>query len=150
MAKELVFQGMTPEDVQHKVDAYFASVEATKRELPLKNGEVKVRYETVASMVGLALFLGIRKDVLYDWMEYRERQGNMSKEAQNGITEVLREARDRIERSTLDRAATGDYEPKIAGMILGGMGYGYKEDHSPTIKVRIEGGSTRDVEDWSR
>lgn len=147
MAKPLFFKSV--DEVQQKVAEYFQTVEDSRREFPLKNGSVQVRYEKPATMIGLAVWLHIRKDVLYDWMEYRERQGKLSEEEQNRITDILRDARDRIEAMTVERAAANDYEPKIATLILNGFGYS-KQDDQRAVLIKIEGAGNAEVEDWSK
>jgi len=134
-----------PAKLKADIEAYFEHCESTKREFPMKAGGVLVRYEEPPSMIGLALWLDVNKSALYQWLDgaYMEHLDADTKEA---FLDVLQRARDRIERTTLSRAQTGDYQPKIAAMVLTNMGYEKPADDRAVV-VKIQGAGT---DEWSK
>lgn len=138
-----------PSKLRQQIDNFIQLCESSRREIQTRNGDIKVRYDKPASMVGLADYLGVAKDTLSSYLS-GERKHSIPEDIQHQITAELARARTTIERITLEHAATGDYDARIASMILGGMGYTSKTDDAPTVVVRIEGARAKDVDDWSR
>lgn len=136
-----------PDELQKAVDRYFAECEASRREYPLKNGGIQIRYENVPSMIGLAVFLDVNKDTLYSWINEEDR--GLGEDIQKRISGVLLRARARVEQSTLARALDGTYDSRIAAMVLGKLGYSAASDNPSTIVI-VEGGKTADVSEWSK
>lgn len=101
-------------------------------------------------MVGLARFLGVHKAVLYTYIDEEEKRGLDPEEA-HAISELLQDARERIEQVTLSRSLSGDYDPRVASRILSGFGYTEKtEGDGNSVLVKIQGASSADVEAWSK
>lgn len=134
-----------PEKLEADIKAYFDHCESTKREFELKAGGTLTRYEEPPSMIGLALWLDVSKVALYKWLdgEYMEQVDERTKER---FLYLLSRARDRIEQTTLARATTGDYQPKIAAMVLTNMGYEKPQDDRAVV-VKIQGAGT---DEWSK
>ena len=63
------------------------------------------------------------------------------------VSDLLARARGRVEASTLERALTGELDGKVAGMVLGNMGYSTKQEiaHTGGIAVQITGLSNDQV-----
>ena len=132
-----------------RIEAYFDQCMSSRREFPLKNGSVQVRYTKPPSMAGLSVFLGVHKDTVYSYMSSESKSG-VSSETTKDIAEVLARARDRIEAFTVEAAMSGDIDPKTAQLILGGFGYANKTEERTTVTVKIAGADSKAVDDWSR
>ena len=94
-------------------------------------------------MIGLAVWLGISKVTLYSYIR-GEIEG-----ADERIVSLLSRARDRIEEHVVQAAANGDYDARIAGLVLSGYGYG-KPQEEQTVTVRVQAATPKEVDDWSR
>ena len=136
-----------PEKLERDVEAYFEHIESpeNKQDYELKNGAILTRYKQTPSMIGLAVWLDIAKPTLYlmlngDGMEL------LDEHTKTAMIDTLQRARDRIEQATLDRASTGDYQPKIAAMVLTSMGYEKPQDDRAVV-VKIQGS---DASEWSK
>ena len=138
-----------PDELQKRIDEYFSLCDSTRKELQLKNGDIRIRYEKPPTIAGLAYFLGCNKDTLYSWMN-EECKVSIGKDIQKQISDCLADARDRIEALTLERASQCDYEPKIATLILNGFGYNSRDDSSSIVLVKVAGADGKDVNDWSK
>lgn len=136
-----------PEQLERDVQAYFEFVESpeNRKEYPLKNGGTLIRYNTTPSMIGLAVWLDIAKPTLYTMLngEGMEMLDDSTKKA---MIDTLSRARERIEQATLDRAQSGDFQPKIAAMVLTAMGYERPADDRAVV-VKIQGAGT---DEWSK
>lgn len=132
-----------------RIEEFFDECMASKREFPLRNGSVQVRYTKPPTMAGLAVFLGVHKDTVYSYMNAEQKTG-VSSEATKGIADVLARARDRIEAFTVEASMSGDIDPKTASLILGGFGYANKTEDKATVTVRLAGATSKEVDDWSQ
>ena len=136
-----------PEKLRRDIEAYFEHIESpeNKQDYELKSGSVITRYKQTPSMIGLALWLDVDKVALYKWLdgEYMEHLDDATKEA---FLYTLSRARERIEQATLDRAQTGDFQPKIAAMVLTAMGYERPADDRAVV-VKIQGGNG---DEWAK
>ena len=136
-----------PEKLERDVEAYFKFVESpeNRKEYPLKNGGTLIRYNTTPSMIGLAVWLDIAKPTLYTMLngEGMEMLDDSTKKA---MIDTLSRARERIEQATLDRSQSGDFQPKIAAMVLTAMGYERPQDDRAVV-VKIQGAGT---DEWSK
>ncbi len=136
-----------PEQLERDVKAYFDHVESpeNKTDYTLKNGAVLTRYRETPSMIGLAVWLDIAKPTLYTMLngEGMEMLDDSTKKA---MIDTLSRARERIEQATLDRAQSGDFQPKIAAMVLTAMGYERPQDDRAVV-VKIQGAN---ADDWSK
>jgi len=137
----------TPEELERRIAEYFELCEASKKELELKSGDIVTRYMKPPSMVGLACHLGVSRQALYMWLdgEYLER---LDGEAKTRVLDMLSRARDRIETITIERSMTGDYNPKIAAMVLTNFGY-TKADEDKAVVIKLEGAGA-DAQSWSK
>jgi hypothetical protein len=135
MSKHLVFPD--PDKLQRDVDAYFAHCDESRREYIMTAGDVRVRQE-YPSMIGLAVWLGVCKDTLYTYIAGEDRP-TVDPVIYDKISSILSHAKDRVEQSTLQAAATSDYNPKIAGLVLGRLGYTGQPDTEIGVTIKIEG-----------
>ena len=113
-------------------------------------------------MVGLAVYLGISKTSLYEYLDGKYDEpidsidSNSDKGYGQGYTErysdVLARARDRIELETLNAASNGDTDSRITLARLAKFGYSTKvETESKTeLTVKWEGVDTSDIEAWGK
>ena len=130
------FSFTDPEDLKKRVDEYFDHCDATQRELPLKNGDVKNRKQ-FPTMTGLANWLGVHRDTLYSYINGEEKTGN-SADVNKQITDTLIYAKQKIAEDLLQSALSGDADSRIAGMLLTAMGETVPES-SATVNVIIQG-----------
>lgn len=148
----------SPKELAQRIDAYFAQCDETRETLHLKSGDVRIR-QVLPSMVGLAVYLGIGKASLYEYLDgkYDEpidntngNSGNSSGKYTETYSDVLARARDRIELETLNAASNGDTDSRITLARLAKFGYSTKvETESKTeLTVKWEGVDTSDIEAW--
>ncbi len=137
------------EEIERLADAYFAHCESSRVELPLKNGDVRVR-QTFPTMIGLAQWLGISKAVLYRYLDKTALSENspVSQEEQQRMSDAIACARDRIESTLLQAAAEGSIEPRTAQLLLNSFGYAKQADTETAVTVRIAG-AAQEAESWS-
>ena len=151
----------SPAELAKKVDEYFAKCEASKQARELKSGDVRIR-QVLPSMVGLAVYLGIGKASLYEYLDgkYDEPIDSNNIDTDMGCgqgyterySDVLARARDRIELETLNAASNGDTDSRITLARLAKFGYSTKiETESKTeLTVKWEGVDTSDIEAWGK
>ena len=138
-----------PEKLSLQIEGYFNHCNESVREIVLKNGDVRIRREH-PSVIGLAVYLGCSKDTIYSYINGEKKVSDqVSEEAQSLISDLLRNARDRIECSTLTDALNGDADSRIASMVLGNFGYSEKADTTSTLTISVEGGKS-EVDQWSK
>ena len=138
-----------PDKLKADIEAYFQHCESTKREFEMKAGNVLVRYEEPPTMIGLALWLDVDKVALYKWLdgEYME---HLDADTKSAFLYTLSRAKERIEQTTLNRAQTGDFQPKIAAMVLTAMGYERPQDERQIV-VKVEGANSNTAAaEWSK
>lgn len=145
-----------PAELEKLVDEYFSMCSATEEQLPLKNGDVRIR-RTLSSIVGLAVHLGIAKSTLLLYAEGKydndnntaNNNGNGCEDIQNYST-ILARARDRIELETLNAASNGDTDSRITLARLAKFGYSTKiETEGKTdLTIKWVGVSTDDIREW--
>ena len=137
------------EELSKQIEEYFNLCSESSRELVLKNGDTRIRKER-PSVVGLAVYLGCSKDTIYSYINRETKVSNqLSEEEQSLISDLLCNARDRIECCTLTDALNGDADSRIASMVLGNFGYSDKSDTSSVVTISVEGGKS-DVDEWSK
>jgi hypothetical protein len=151
----------SPKELAQRIDAYFAQCDETRETLHLKSGDVRIR-QVLPSMVGLAVYLGIGKASLYEYLDGKYDEPidsnniDTDKGCGQGYTErysdVLARARDRIELETLNAASNGDTDSRITLARLAKFGYSTKvETESKTeLTVKWEGVDTSDIEAWGK
>ena len=127
-----------PEEVQRKVDEYFAQCEASKTVYELKNGDVKIRQQ-FPTMAGLAVFLNVDRDTLKSYINMEEKR-TLSADALKAISATLTDARERIKLTLMQASLSGDADSRIAGMLLTAMGETTPEVQN-TVNVIIQGDS---------
>ena len=151
----------SPKELAQRIDAYFAQCDETRETLHLKSGDVRIR-QVLPSMVGLAVYLGIGKASLYEYLDGKYDEpidsidSNSDKGYGQGYTErysdVLAQARDRIELETLNAASNGDTDSRITLARLAKFGYSTKieQDTKAELTVKWKGVSTDDIDTWGR
>lgn len=137
---------LTPEQIADGIEGYFNSCDSTIRTVIVgkRTAEVSRPY----TIIGLCNHLGISKETFYYWMDgnhphdvarkdaERPAETAEAEEAYVSVSDLLARARGRVESSTLERSLTGELESKVAGMVLGNMGYAQQSE------VSIKGGMT--------
>lgn len=138
-----------PVELSERIEAYFEHCEQSRDVRELKNGDIKVRQE-YPSVIGLAVWLGCSKQTISSYINQEEKHSQLTPEMLQRISDVLSRARDRIEQSTLSASTVGDYDQRIAAMVLTNFGYGRPADESPNITIKVESTKASDVDEWSR
>ena len=154
---------LTPDELQTSVDAYFDHCEASAIKRDLKSGDVKVRKEW-PTMVGLALWLDITKETLYQylngeyptqWMDNDSCNSGLNDierhNIKQGYSDTLARARQRVETSTVIAAANGDIDGRIAQLLM--HQWGYKSDpidNTGTVTIQWQGVDKQDAERFSK
>lgn len=141
---------LLPDELEKKIGEYFKHCEKTKEVRQLKNGDIKVRMEW-PSIIGLALYLGIRKDSMARYTDgdyptawltaatcaghplklaYTDDKGIFHGEKlSKDISAVFARARQKIEQYTLQGALAGDIEQRAASRAL--AQFGYRDQEAP-------------------
>lgn len=125
------------DELKLKVSAYFNRCSQSKRELQLKNGDIKIRQE-FPTMSGLASFLGVNRDTLYSYINGESKGDQLSDSELKLISDTLSQARQDIATSLAQASLSGDADAKIAAMLLTAMGE-TNNDSSPTVNIIIQG-----------
>ena len=110
-----------PDLLAEKVEAYFRHCEDSRTELPLKNGDIRVRQES-PSMLGLAVWLGCSAETLHSYIRGDDKSKQLSSEIYNNISATLSRARDRCAAALAQRATDGDCDSRTAALLLGSYG----------------------------
>lgn len=150
----------TPEELSRRIDGYFQQCYDSREEITLKSNDKRIR-QTLPSMVGLAVYLGISKASLYEYLDgkYDEpidntngNSGNSSGKYTETYSDVLARARDRIELETLNAASNGDTDSRITLARLAKFGYSTKveTETKAELTVKWEGVDTSDIDAWGK
>lgn len=141
----------SPEWLTERIADYFAQCAASRREITLKSNDIRIR-QTLPSMVGLAVFLGVSKASLYEYLEgkYDRLSDDDNEISTEQYSDILARARDRIELETLDAASNGDTDSRITLARLAKFGYSTKVETENNTKLTVawEGCGLDDVKDW--
>lgn len=127
-----------PEELERKVDEYFAKCEKSKVQLELKSGDIKVRQQ-MPNMAGLATFLNVSRDTLNSYINQEEKSSLDADTAQR-FSVTLSRAKERIKDNLLQASMAGDADSRIASLLLAAMGETTPEN-STTVNVIIQGDS---------
>jgi hypothetical protein len=84
---------------------------------------------------------------VYLWLDGQHLE-RFAEDVRKEIIDMLSRARDWVEEVTLERALTGDYNPKIATMVLTNFGY-TRSDEDRGITIKLEGAGA-DAQSWSK
>lgn len=146
MAKRFKTAFPSADELDERVEAYFKHCADSRQELPLRNGDIRIRQE-LPSMVGLALWLGVHRDTLYSYINGTDGTNGLDAEEHKTASDILARAQLRIHQATMIAAANGDMDSRTAAMLLTNYGYARAADDSPTVTVRIDSGSSG--ADWA-
>lgn len=138
------------------IDEYIERCKASRRELQLKNGDVKIR-QTLPTVFGLAEYMGVGFQRLYELMDISNQKAlpgcdsivNVDLERRKAIGAELYRARGRIAEIWIQAAAAGDIEPRIAERMLSQL----SPDNTapiPAITITIQGASNEEINAWTR
>ena len=147
----------SPEWLEEKIAEYFQKCDDSKEEIILKSNDKRIRQE-LPSMVGLAVYLGVSKASLYEYLDGKydsddsdADNGNADKYTEQ-YSDILARARDRIELETLNAASNGDTDSRITLARLAKFGYSTKieQDTKTELTVKWEGVGTSDIDAWGK
>lgn len=138
------------------IDEYIERCKASRRELQLKNGDVKIR-QTLPTVFGLAEYMGVGFQRLYELMDISNQCDSIVNKALPGVDLERRKAigaelyraRGRIAEIWIQAAAAGDIEPRIAERMLSQLS---PENTAPipAITITIQGASNEEINAWTR
>lgn len=126
------------EDLQRKIDQYFAECEASQYARELKNGDLKIK-QKFPSMSGLSVFLQVDRDTLKSYLN-QEKKESLSDDELKQISATLINARERVKENLIQASLSGDADAKIAALLLTAMGETQPEEKT-TVNVIIQGDS---------
>ncbi len=101
-------------DTLKEVDRYLKSC----KDVTLKNGKTEVHLPKVE---GLAVFIGVHKDTLYEWAKIHE-------EFSDALERVKNEQFIRL----IDQGLSGNYNPTIAKLLLSNI-HGLRDDRKEVL-----------------
>lgn len=134
--------------IAKKTAEYLNACEASKKEYPLRSGDVKVRQDKYPTWVGLSLYLDIPKSTLNNYLEgnYPGKEEDTAK-----VLNTLVRAKAEMEEVLLQRAMSGDVDSKAAAILMGTFGYREKveQEHTGGMTVAWEGLKPKEAEDFS-
>lgn len=141
--------------VSQMIDEYIELCKASRRELQLKNGDVKIR-QTFPTILGLAEYMGVGFQRLYEFMDISNQKAlpgsdsivNVDVERRKAIGAEISRARALIAETWIQAAAAGDAEPRIAERILSQLTPDSTD--SQAITITIQGASTAEIAAWTR
>lgn len=136
------------DDLKKQIDNYFKHCSETRTVRELKNGDIRLRQES-PSMVGLANWLNVSKQCIYNYLSEDGDTRGHSEETYRAIVDVLSCAKQRIEQGILDRTTDGDCDPRIGQMILTHFGYDSTQKEPTAITVTVAGLSDQ-AKEWSK
>lgn len=141
--------------VSNMINEYMEACQSSRRELQLKNGDVKIR-QTLPTVFGLAEYMGVGFQRLYELMDISTQKAlpggdvvNADLERRKAIGAELYRARGRIAEIWIQAAAAGDVEPRIAERMLTLLSP-ENTVSTPTITITIQGASTDEINAWTR
>ena len=142
--------------VSHMINGYIESCQSSRRELQLKNGDVKIR-QTLPTVFGLAEYMGVGFQRLYELMDISTQKAlpgcdsivNVDVERRKAIGAELYRARGLMVEIWIQAAAAGDIEPRIAERMLSQLAP-ENTVSAPTITITIQGASTEEINAWTR
>lgn len=161
-----------PDELEKRIDEYFNHCEKNKDIRQLRSGDIRIRggWPTV---IGLCNWLGISKPTYYDaldgrialeWLEQRgandhalnrkfrnPKTGELDKQdLAKQYAAVLARAQSQIEAATLQAAADGDMDTRIAQLLLSKWGYSQTTpDTAGSVTVRWGNVTPDDAEKYS-
>lgn len=140
---------LTPDQIKRAVESYFKKVTDSRKEIQLRSGDIKVRYEFFPSLASFANHLDIGKQTVEDWIN--GKYPSLNEADTTLVSEMLARAKRRIEEMTITAALNGDVDSKVASVILTGYGYRDKVEHdvSGGMTVAWEGLKPKEAEDFS-
>lgn len=141
--------------VSQMIDEYIELCKASRRELQLKNGDVKIR-QTFPTILGLAEYMGVGFQRLYEFMDISNQKAlpgsdsivNVDVERRKAIGAEISRARALIAETWIQAAAAGDAEPRIAERILSQLTPDSTDPQA--ITITIQGASTAEIAAWTR
>ena len=109
--------------------------------------------QTPYTMVGIANALGISRDCLYEYMDGRYPSDGTEKgdNTQRLIADTLTRARAKVEQYTIEHAALGDIDNRIAQLLMHGWGYASKQEvqHTGGLAVTWQGATAQEADEYS-
>lgn len=141
------------QELIRRAEQYFIDCDNSRVEYTTRAGVPCVR-QTPYTMIGLANAIGVSRKTLYEYMagKYPSDGTEEGDAAQHLVRDTLMRMRDRVEQYTVEHAALGDIDNRIAQLLM--SGWGYKErhevEHSGGMAVTWQGSTAQEAEEWSR
>lgn len=136
----------TPEALKKKVDEYFDYCKNTMVEAVV--GKQVIQVSKPPHIIGLALYLGITRETLYQYLDGNYRG---SEEAQKKVSDILSRARDKIILDAYEGAALGRYNERITQLKLGRMGESVKQEIQANAELAVtwQGTTAQEADEYS-
>lgn len=80
--------------------------------------------DVVPSIEGLACFIGVSRETIYDW----ERQGREDGSDKEEFSDIIAQLRTKKSKELQNGGLSNKYNSKISGLLLGHEGYREKQD----------------------
>lgn len=144
-----------PDELQSKVDLYFAYIDALKPEV-VQSGRQAIARKVPPTLAGLARVLGISTWTLAKYLRGEvEFPESVSAEDQEKIMQILTAARTKIEDIIVTGGIIGRYDNTVVRQHMSLFGYGRSMDESGEeanhkVTVIIQGATDAQATDWSR
>src|ERR1044071_2612426 len=120
--------GRPPEyndEIPIKAREYLESCEDEEYQVTKYEGEKSTGFETkvrvkLPTIEGLALYLKIHKDTIYEWEKAKNEDDSLKYPE---FSDVISELRAKQARELVNKGLSGDYNPTIAKVLLAKHGY---------------------------
>lgn len=141
------------EELIRRAEQYFIDCDNSKVEYTTRAGVPCVR-QTPYTMIGLANAIGISRKTLYEYLDgkYPSDDTEDGRYTQELVRNTLARMRDRVEQYTVEHAALGDIDNRIAQLLMSGWGYKdrHEVEHSGGLSVTWQGSTAQEAEEWAQ
>lgn len=139
---------LEPEEIESKIKQYFAECDASRVDYITKAG-IPMSKQIPYSMEGLQEALDNIHHSTYERWATGDYPGEH--EEKDRVSAMLTRASAKVRRYTIEHAAMGEIDSKIATLLMSKWGYSSKAEieHSGGFSVTWEGASGDDASKWS-
>ena len=127
------------EEILIKAQEYIDSCQDEEYQVTKYEGEKSTGYETklrvkIPTIEGLAVYLHIHKDTIYEWEKAKSEDGSLKYPE---FSDVIDELRAKQAERLVNNGLSGSYNPTIAKVLLSKHGYKEAQEVDNTIKGSI-------------